>query len=150
MTYDLARTLVTCIQVQACGDCHLSNFGLFATPERNLIFDINDFDEALQAPREWDLKRLATSFAVAARLSGISDQRPLEAAVARGRSYRPHMHEFSEMSSLVVWRYGISAEDLISAAPNAKERIRREKMAAKAQARVGESLFPCSNPAIFA
>ena len=64
MAYDLATTPSTGLRVQACGDCHLLNFGLFATPERNLVFDINDFDETLPAPWEWDVKRLAVSFAV--------------------------------------------------------------------------------------
>jgi uncharacterized protein (DUF2252 family) len=142
MAYDLAQTPVTRIQVQACGDCHLLNFGLFATPERNLIFDINDFDETLQAPWEWDLKRLTTSFVVAARLNGISDQRSRETVVACGRSYRKHMCEFSEMSPLEAWYYCISSEDLLGIAPDDKARNRHEKMAAKAQARVGENLFP--------
>ena len=142
MAYDLAQTPVTSIQVQACGDCHLLNFGFFATPERNLIFDINDFDETLQAPWEWDLKRLTTSFVVAARLNGISDQRSRETVVACGRSYRKHMCEFSEMSPLEVWYYCISSEDLTGIAPDDKARNRQEKMAAKAQARVGENLFP--------
>ena len=67
MAHDLATAPSTGMKVQACGDCHLLNFGLFATPERNLVFDLNDFDETLPAPWEWDLKRLAVSFAVAAR-----------------------------------------------------------------------------------
>ena len=142
MAYDLAHTPVTRIQVQACGDGHLLNFGLFATPERNLIFDINDFDETLPAPWEWDLKRLTTSFVVAARLNGISDERSREIAVACGRSYRKHLGEFSEMSPLDVWYYCVSSEDLIGIAPDDKARSRQKKMAAKAQGRVGESLFP--------
>ena len=142
MAYDLAQTPVTGIEVQACGDCHLSNFGLFATPERNLIFDINDFDETLHAPWEWDLKRLTASFVVAARSNGISDQRSRDAVVACGHSYRRHMREFSEMSPLEIWYYRIRAEDLIAMAPDAKSRSRREKMAARARSRVGENLFP--------
>ena len=74
MAHDLATIPSTGLRVQACGDCHLSNFGLFATPERNLVFDINDFDETLPAPWEWDVKRLAASFAVAARDNGHSDK----------------------------------------------------------------------------
>ena len=70
--YDLAGTPTSGIIVQACGDCHLMNFGGFATPERNLVFDINDFDETLPAPFEWDLKRLAASFAIAARWRGFN------------------------------------------------------------------------------
>ena len=67
MAMDLAQTPTSNIRVQACGDCHLSNFGLFATPERNLVFDINDFDETLPAPFEWDVKRLAASFYIGAQ-----------------------------------------------------------------------------------
>ena len=74
MAYDLATTPSTGLRVQACGDCHLLNFGLFATPERNLVFDLNDFDATLPAPWEWDLKRLAVSFAVAGRDNELSDE----------------------------------------------------------------------------
>src|SRR6478752_3870116 len=73
MAHDLAKTPATGLTVQACGDAHLSNFGGYATPERNLVFDLNDFDETLPAPWEWDVKRLAASFAVAARDNRCSD-----------------------------------------------------------------------------
>jgi uncharacterized protein (DUF2252 family) len=73
MAADLAHTPATGIRVQACGDAHLMNFGAFATPERRLIFDINDFDETLPAPWEWDVKRLATSFLIASRSNGFSE-----------------------------------------------------------------------------
>ena len=75
MAGDLATTPTSGIRVQACGDCHLSNFGLFATPERNLVFDLNDFDETLPAPWEWDIKRLAASFVVVGRENGITESR---------------------------------------------------------------------------
>ncbi len=88
MTYDLSTTPGTGLRVQACGDCHLLNFGAFATPERNLIFDINDFDETLPAPWEWDLKRLCTSFAVAVRDNNLSDEEARDAAVACAGAYR--------------------------------------------------------------
>ena len=81
--------------VQACGDCHLLNFGLFATPERNLIFDIRDLDETLRAPWEWDLKRLATSFVTVGRLNGISDRCLRDVVAVCAKSYREHMREFS-------------------------------------------------------
>ncbi len=80
MAYDLSKTPATGIEVQACGDCHLLNFGLFATPERNLIFDIRDLDETLRAPWEWDLKRMAASFVVAGRF-----ERHLGSALQRHR-----------------------------------------------------------------
>ena len=142
MVHDLASTPATRIQVQACGDCHLLNFGLFATPERNLIFDLNDFDETLPAPWEWDLKRLTTSFVTASRLNGISDRRVHDIVVACGRAYRKHMHEFSEMSPLEIWYYQISVDDLIRVAPDAKSRNQLKKIAEKAESRVGENLFP--------
>jgi len=75
MAADLAKTPVTGLRVQACGDCHLVNFGGFATPERNIIFDINDFDETLPAPWEWDVKRLVASLVLAARSNGLTDAR---------------------------------------------------------------------------
>ena len=81
MASDLAGTPTTGVRVQACGDCHLLNFGLFATPERNLIFDINDFDETLPAPWEWDVKRLAVSFAVAVRDIQLTDKQAQAAAI---------------------------------------------------------------------
>ena len=86
-----------------CGDCHLLNFGLFATPERNLVFDINDFDETLPAPWEWDLKRLAVSFAVAARDNRHSDKEARAAAVECVRAYREHLRDCSKKSPLEVW-----------------------------------------------
>jgi uncharacterized protein (DUF2252 family) len=88
MAADLAGTPASGIHVQVCGDCHLLNFGGFATPERRLIFDINDLDETLPAPWEWDVKRLAASFVLAARSNGLSDAQGRDAAVACARNYR--------------------------------------------------------------
>jgi uncharacterized protein (DUF2252 family) len=142
MAYDLGSVPATGIEVQACGDCHLVNFGLFATPERNLILDIRDLDETLRASWEWDVKRLAASVVVAGRMNGISDRRLREAVNVCGRSYREHMRQFAEMSPLEVWYYRISADDLIAAAPDAKARSRGEEMAEKARGRIGEKMFP--------
>ena len=142
MAADLATTPATGTLVQACGDCHLLNFGLFATPERNLIFDIRDLDETLRAPWEWDLKRLAASLVVAGRSAGISDRKLNDVAAACARSYREHMDEFSAMSPLEVWYSRVSAEDLIENAPDAKAKTEREQMAAKARTRIGEHMFP--------
>ena len=103
MAYDLATTPTTGIRVQACGDCHLLNFGLFATPERNLVFDLNDFDETLPAPWEWDLKRLAVSFAVAGRDNKLKDAEAREAVLECVSAYREHLREYSKMSPLEVW-----------------------------------------------
>src|SRR5260370_12128576 len=87
MAFDLASTPTTGIGVQLCGDCHLSNFGAFGTPERNLIFDVMDFDETLPGPWEWDVKRLAASFVVAGRSIGLKEIDSAEAAIAVARSY---------------------------------------------------------------
>jgi uncharacterized protein (DUF2252 family) len=142
MAHDLATTPNSGLRVQCCGDCHLLNFGLFATPERNLIFDINDFDETLPAPWEWDLKRLAVSFAVAARDNGHSDKQAQSAAVECVRGYREHLRDDSKKSPLDIWYERLDAQTLIDEAPDAEQRKRREETAAKARQRVGEYLFP--------
>jgi uncharacterized protein (DUF2252 family) len=113
MAADLSRTPVTGLKVQACGDCHLLNFGGFATPERSIIFDINDFDETLPAPWEWDIKRLVASIVLAARSNGLSDDHGRDCAVNCARKYREHMHEFSKMDPLRIWYAETTAADLI-------------------------------------
>jgi uncharacterized protein (DUF2252 family) len=142
MAYDLAATPSTGLRVQACGDCHLLNFGLFATPERNLVFDLNDFDETLPAPWEWDLKRLAVSFAVAARDNKLSDADARDAAQECGRAYREALREYSRMSPLDVWYAHLDAETLIATAPDEKTKKMRQSYATKARQRVIENLFP--------
>ena len=142
MAYDLATTPTTQINVQCCGDCHLMNFGLFATPERNLIFDINDFDETLPAPWEWDLKRLAVSFVVAARDARHSDKEARATAIECVRAYRKYLRACSKKSPLEVWYDHLDAEDLIEMSPDAEARKRREAMVKKARGRIGEHLFP--------
>src|SRR5215471_4941 len=91
MAADLASTPTTGVYVQVCGDAHLGNFRLFATPERRVIFDIHDLDETLPAPWEWDVKRLAASFVIAARNNNLSEQTVREATLNCVRSYREHM-----------------------------------------------------------
>ncbi|WP_026603384.1 DUF2252 domain-containing protein [Methylomonas sp. 11b] len=142
MAYDLATTPTTGLRVQACGDCHLLNFGLFATPERNLVFDINDFDETLPAPWEWDLKRLATSFVVAVRDQRFSDEDAQAVAVECARAYREHLRDYSRMSPLEVWYDRMDAEKLIEMAPDEKLRKKREQIIEKARQRVGDQLVP--------
>ena len=142
MASDLAATPATGLRVQACGDCHLLNFGLFATPERNLIFDINDFDETLPAPWEWDVKRLAVSFAVAVRNIKLSDKRAQAAAIECVRAYRVRLRELSKMSPLDVWYDRLDAQTIIDMAPDAKIREIREKIIAKAKRRIGDYLYP--------
>src|SRR5512137_763685 len=103
MAMDLAKTPTSNLRVQACGDCHLSNFGLFASPERNLIFDINDFDETLPAPFEWDIKRLAASFYIGALDNRFSDKECKIITRTSVQAYREAMAKFSTMSVLDVW-----------------------------------------------
>lgn len=142
MAHDLASTPNTGIRLQACGDCHLLNFGLFATPERNLVFDLNDFDETLPAPWEWDIKRLAASFAVAGRDNRQADADSRAAAVACVRAYRENLREYSRMNPLEVWYSRLDADTLIELAPDERARKLRERAAEKARSRVVENLFP--------
>jgi uncharacterized protein (DUF2252 family) len=142
MADDLSRTPTSGIYVQACGDCHLLNFGAFATPERKLVFDINDFDETLPAPWEWDIKRLATSFVVAAednQLSHASAQRIAKTCV---QSYRENMRAYSKQSPLEVWYGHLDLEKFAKEAPNKTTRLRREQLIRKAEKQVAEYLFP--------
>lgn len=142
MASDLATTPTTGLRVQACGDCHLLNFGLFATPERNLIFDINDFDETLPAPWEWDIKRLAVSFVVAGRDIKLTDKQSRAAAEMCVRTYRERLRDFSKMSPLDVWYDRLDAQMIIDMAPDAKIRKVREEIVAKARQRISEYLYP--------
>src|SRR5512136_3378771 len=119
MAMDLAQTPTSNIRVQACGDCHLSNFGLFATPERNLVFDINDFDETLPAPFEWDVKRLAASFFIGAQDNRFSDKDCDLITRSCVRAYREAIAQFSVMSVLDVWYAKLDVDTLIASAPNA-------------------------------
>lgn len=113
MASDLSQLPSTKMYLQACGDCHLLNFGGFATPERKLVFDINDFDETSVAPWEWDVKRLAASFTTAGFDKGFSQAESQAAAFAVANSYRIHMNEYSEMSALQIWYSQINLKDLI-------------------------------------
>jgi len=110
MAADLARTPNSGLQAQLCGDAHLSNFGVFGSPERNLVFDINDFDETAPGPWEWDIKRLATSFAIAGRENGFSDAERRAVVLATVGSYREAMSAFSGMRNLEVWYASLPAE----------------------------------------
>jgi uncharacterized protein (DUF2252 family) len=114
MAADLARTPACGVKVQACGDCHLLNFGGFATPERQVIFDINDFDETLPAPWEWDIKRLAASFVLAARSFGLTDDKARDITVNGVRSYRKRLAEYATMDPLSVWYARITVDDFVA------------------------------------
>lgn len=142
MAHDLAATPTTGIRVQACGDCHLLNFGLFATPERNLVFDINDFDETLPGPWEWDVKRLAASFVCAARDNHMSDETGRDAVRVCVQSYREKLREFSRMSPLEVWYTKFDMNQIIEMAPDEKARKLRMQLADKARKQVIENHFP--------
>jgi uncharacterized protein (DUF2252 family) len=112
MANDLASTPKSGIKAQLCGDAHLLNFGAYASPERALLFDLNDFDETLPGPWEWDIKRLAVSFVVAGRDNGFDASDCRNAARAVTASYRQRMTEFSEMGELGVWYSRIGEEDI--------------------------------------
>src|SRR5215469_4726733 len=103
MAADLAVTPVSGLAVQACGDAHLSNFGAYASPERAMVFDLNDFDETLPAPWEWDVKRLAASLEVAARSNGYRSGQRRRIVTAAVRRYRDAMRGFAGQSTLAVW-----------------------------------------------
>jgi len=112
MAWDLAHTPTSGIRVQACGDAHLLNFGMFAAPDRHLVFDVNDFDETLPAPFEWDVKRLAASFAVAGREREFSDRDARDAAREAVRSYRTEMFRYASMRFLKVWYSRIDIDEV--------------------------------------
>jgi len=129
MAADLARTPVAGLTVQLCGDAHLGNFGAFATPERNLVFDANDFDETLPGPFEWDVKRLAASVAVAAGEQGAESSATSRAVRRTVRSYRKWMGRQSELGMLDIWYAHIESADVEAALVHvpAHERKRDER-----------------------
>ncbi len=113
MAADLATTPASGLRVQLCGDAHLSNFGAFASPERRLVFDVNDFDETLPGPFEWDVKRLAASFAVAGRDNGFPTKDRRKIALAAAEGYRTAMREFAGQPLMEVWYAHLNIEDAI-------------------------------------
>src|SRR5215207_2702263 len=135
MAHDLGGTPHTGIQAQLCGDCHLLNFGVYASPERTLLFDVNDFDETLPGPWEWDLKRLATSMVVAGRDNGLDDPDCRKAARASVASYRKRMAEFSQMGELEVWYSRVSAVEIVDLISDSKTMKRAKKAMSKARGR---------------
>jgi uncharacterized protein (DUF2252 family) len=143
MAADLASTPVSGIRVQACGDAHLSNFGGFATPERRIVFDINDFDETLPAPWEWDLKRLAASVVVAGRQIRLLESDAARAVRATVCSYREHMSDYASMRALEVWYDTIDIDRFLKAMDSAERREQiRERLENVAEKNVPEFLFP--------
>jgi len=117
MAMDLASTPVTGLQVQACGDAHVTNFGEFATPERNVVFDINDFDETLPGPWEWDVKRLCASLQVVTRQEGFTPAQSRRVVTTAVREYRERMDTYAGMRALEVWYDRIHIEDVVAHFP---------------------------------
>ncbi|MDO4803998.1 MAG: DUF2252 domain-containing protein [Lachnospiraceae bacterium] len=111
--HDIASTPGTPFRVQACGDAHMSNFGIFASPERRLVFDINDFDETLPAPFEVDVKRLIASIEICGRCRGFTGEQSASAVHDAAAAYRQAMREYSDMGNLDVWYHHVDVEDLV-------------------------------------
>ena len=133
MAHDLSHLPHTQLQVQAVGDCHLMNFGGFATPERNLIFDANDFDETLPAPWEWDIKRLATSFVLAARNNRMRETDAQQMAVDMAAAYRNAIAEYSQMNTLDLWYMKFEIQELLNKAHNEKVKTMLKEAMDKAE-----------------
>jgi uncharacterized protein (DUF2252 family) len=142
MAYDLSHTPSTGLSVQACGDCHLVNFGGFATAERKIIFDINDFDETSIAPWEWDVKRLTTSFVIAGRSNGFSSADCREAAHLVAQNYRTKLAEYSQQSVLAVWYDTLDFDQIIRNLPDKQmQKFYLKKLDAAADQRAHEKEF---------
>ena len=144
MAADLAATPRSGFLVQCCGDAHLSNFGLYASPERRLVFDINDFDETLPAPWEWDVKRLAVSMLIAARNSGFPTKAQERIVLETVAEYRTRMAQFAAMRNLEVWYTRFEIEKLmprLQSQVGAKMRRQLDKLVAKAMTRDSVQAF---------
>jgi uncharacterized protein (DUF2252 family) len=133
MAHDLSFLPATGVDVVACGDSHLVNFGGFATPERRLVFDINDFDEVSVAPWEWDVRRLVASFVVAGRANGFGKDACREVATCAARAYREHMARYTEMPVLDAYYEYIDLKKMVVATPDAELKTRTLKRIRRAQ-----------------
>ena len=136
MASDLSETPATGINVQACGDAHISNFGLFSSPERRTVFDITDFDETLPGPWEWDVKRLAASVEICGRDNGFTGKKRRAAVLACARGYREGMAQFAEMGHLDVWYAHLDVDTLrakVVTDIDAKSVKKADKVIAKAK-----------------
>lgn len=138
MAADLARTPATGLTTQLCGDAHLANFGTYASPERRQVFDLNDFDETLPGPWEWDVKRLAASAVLAAHDNGWDDDVARAAAVRSVTAYREAMNRYATWTTMDVWYAHVSLEDIQQALPSKADRERFERGAAKARRRTSQ------------
>ena len=142
MAADLNSTAASGLQTQLCGDAHLSNFGAYASPERRLVFDINDFDETLDGPFEWDVKRLAASMIIAARENGFSKKQSQKAALAAVETYRTAIRDFASQSILAVWYAHLNIEDALVEykATLSRRKLKQSKSALKkTQARLAKA-----------
>lgn len=138
MAADLAKTQSSGLQVQLCGDAHMSNFGIYASPERRLVFDVNDFDETHPGPFEWDLKRLVASLAVAGRDNGFSSKQRRKIELAAGAGYRELMTEFAGQGNLAIWYSHLDMADVmvqIGTQLDAKRKARAQAALDKAHSR---------------
>jgi uncharacterized protein (DUF2252 family) len=142
MAFDVAQEPTTGMRVQACGDCHLMNFGAFATPERHVIFDINDFDETLPAPWEWDIKRLVASIMVAGRYRGFTERQCADAVRIAARAYRENLAEYARWPELQVWYARIDAEQMVAKAAKAQPLRPGADSHARAAANMSAHLLP--------
>jgi len=138
MAADLKDTPVAGLGVQLCGDAHLSNFGLFASPERRLLFDLNDFDETLPGPFEYDVKRMAASFTIAARNNGFSGADARAATLASVRAYREAMAAFAQMPTMDLWYAHLDEDELMAAIRTAVAGAAKQDKPAKKQERPGK------------
>jgi uncharacterized protein (DUF2252 family) len=135
MARDLASTPVTGLRVQLCGDAHLANFGSYASPDRRQVFDLNDFDETLPGPWEWDVKRLATSFVVAGRDNGFDAGEIESVTVKSVAAYREAMAGFADAGTMDLWYSQLSVDQILSGLPRKKDRKRVAKQAKKARSK---------------
>ena len=146
MAADLAETPTSGLNVQLCGDAHLSNFGVFASPEREMLFDINDFDETLPGPWEWDVKRLAASLCVAGRDRNMSREEIADVLAWTMQAYRVSMRGFAKMSNLDVWYAKLNAEDILGVVR--AQQIVKGKRLEKMEKRLGKARAKNSTRAV--
>jgi hypothetical protein len=148
MAADLAGTPTAGLQVQLCGDAHLSNFGMFASPERRLLFDLNDFDETLPGPFEYDVKRLAASVMIAGRNNGFTKADTRAATLASLAAYREAMASFAAMGTLDIWYAHLAEDELLKASaappprPPRPPRRRRKRPSRRRRRRSGQPPRP--------
>jgi uncharacterized protein (DUF2252 family) len=148
MAADLAGTPTAGLHVQLCGDAHLSNFGVFASPERLLVFDVNDFDETLPGPFEYDVKRMATSFTIAGRNNGFSKSDARAAALEAAKAYREGMAGFAAMGTMEVWYARLDEDQLLQAMRHATAKApkKQAKAARREEKTVRKEATKASHP----